>query len=67
MEKFLQNHKLTIEEQNTNECYLIEVYDKCEDIVEFFHAHCWIDVLRVQKYYLSDRAQFWWTVRVTRV
>lgn len=65
MEKFLQNHKLTKDENNSRECYLIEVFDKCDDMVEVFKVFCMFDVLRVQKYYLSSRAQFWWAVKVT--
>lgn len=65
MEKFLKNHKRTKESHESFECYLIEVFDKCDEIVDVFYVYCIIDVLRVQKYYLNSRARFWWTVKVT--
>lgn len=67
MQKFLQNHKLTKDGHNSFECYLIEVFDKCEDMVDVFEVYCWIDVLRVQKFYLNSRSQYWWTVKVTQM
>lgn len=67
MEKFLKNHKLTKDAHNSFECYLIEVFDKCEDMVDVFEVYCWIDILRVQKYYLNSRSQYWWSVKVTQM
>lgn len=66
MEKFLQKHELSDDGHNTDECYLIEVFNECEDMVDMIHAYCFLDLIRIQNYYLGAFERFWYTVKVTK-
>ena len=66
MEKFLQKHKLSDDGRYANECYLIEVFNECEEMVDMLHAYCFLDLLRVQDYYLRLDRILWYTVKVTK-
>ena len=66
MEKFLQNHKLVDDGHNSDECYLIEVFNEREQMVDMLHSYCFLDLLKVQMYYLEQNERFWYTVKVTK-
>lgn len=66
MEKFLQIHKLLDDGHESDECYLIEVFNEREQMVDMLHAYCVLDLVRVQKYYLKQDENFWYYVKVTK-
>ena len=67
MEKFLKNHKLADDGHNANKCYLIEVFNECEKMVDMLHAYCFLDVMRVTAYYLETDERFWYAVKTTKL
>ena len=67
MEKFLQRHRLTKEALDASECYVVEIADQCEKVIDVVHVYCMVDVLRIQKYYLCNPMKFWWSVKVTLI
>lgn len=66
MEKFLEHHKLTAYWNDTDEAFLIKVFNECEELIDMLHAYCFLDLLRIQKWYLTVDEKFWYTIKVTK-
>lgn len=66
MKKFLEKNKLLDDGHNTDECYLIEVFHESEGMVDMLHAYCFLDLIRIQSYYLKPNGRFWYTIKVTK-
>lgn len=67
MEKFLKNHKLTEKYNYGGDCFLIEVSDKSNKLIDDLYCFSIYDVLRVTGYYLVPDENFRYKIKVTKI
>lgn len=66
MEKFLEHHKLTKEENDGRDFFRIEVKDQSNLLIDELVCYCILDVMEITRFYLEPDGRFWYTVKTTK-